>query len=261
MRVFNDSGHLIRLVGLYAVGTLSFFVLRSFTVPHSFGQYGHYRGNAIAEIAAPAVGTSSIVQVTTQVNCPWTAVSDADWITITAGSSGNGSGSFSWTVSPNSGNTDRAGNITVANQTLRVVDGISSGSPGQGSVTISGSEVSRTYNPCAPSHCSARAYESGTVSITVDGQVFTVDYGSSSDTSSSIALALASKINYPMSFLSASVSGSTITLTSTVDGAGTNYPLITSETYGPYCPTGVQCFTGPAFTATASGANLTGGTD
>jgi hypothetical protein len=52
MSVFKDSGHLFRLAALYAVGTLTFLCIRGFLVPRSFGQYGHYRGNAIAEIAA-----------------------------------------------------------------------------------------------------------------------------------------------------------------------------------------------------------------
>jgi hypothetical protein len=52
MSVFMDSGHLFRLAALYAIGTLTFLGIRAFFVPRSFGQYGHYRGAAIAEIAA-----------------------------------------------------------------------------------------------------------------------------------------------------------------------------------------------------------------
>ena len=55
MRKFRDAGHLFRLAGLFAVGTLGFLLVRSFVVPSSFGQYGHYRGAAIAEIAARPV--------------------------------------------------------------------------------------------------------------------------------------------------------------------------------------------------------------
>lgn len=55
MSVFKDSGHLFRLAALYAVGTLAFLGIRAYFVPHSFGQYGHYRGNAIVEIAAHPV--------------------------------------------------------------------------------------------------------------------------------------------------------------------------------------------------------------
>jgi hypothetical protein len=48
----KDAEHLLRLAGVFIGGTFLFLVLRSFFVPPSFGQYGHYRGNAIAEAAA-----------------------------------------------------------------------------------------------------------------------------------------------------------------------------------------------------------------
>jgi uncharacterized CHY-type Zn-finger protein len=52
MSAFKDAGHLFRFAALFAVGTLTFLGIRGFFVPQSFGDYGHYRGNAIAEIAA-----------------------------------------------------------------------------------------------------------------------------------------------------------------------------------------------------------------
>jgi hypothetical protein len=52
MRIFRDTGHLFRLAAVFAVGTVAFLGIRSFLVPHSFGEYGHYRGNAISELAA-----------------------------------------------------------------------------------------------------------------------------------------------------------------------------------------------------------------
>lgn len=55
MRIAPDARHLFRLAGLFAAGTALFFVARGFIVPRSFGQYGHYRGAAIAEIAAHPV--------------------------------------------------------------------------------------------------------------------------------------------------------------------------------------------------------------
>ncbi len=55
MKLFKDAGHLFRLAGVFLLGTLSFLAIRAFVVPHSFGQYGHYRGAAIAEIAAHPV--------------------------------------------------------------------------------------------------------------------------------------------------------------------------------------------------------------
>ena len=48
---FKNGSHLFRLAGVYIAGTLLFLVIRAFVVPHSFGQYGHYRGAAISETA------------------------------------------------------------------------------------------------------------------------------------------------------------------------------------------------------------------
>ena len=55
MNVFKDAGHLFRLAAVFVVGCLVFLGLRAFLVPKSFGQYGHYRGDAIAEVAARPV--------------------------------------------------------------------------------------------------------------------------------------------------------------------------------------------------------------
>jgi hypothetical protein len=50
--VFKDTEHLIRLVAVLVLGVAAFVGLRAAVVPKSFGQYGHYRGAAIGEIAA-----------------------------------------------------------------------------------------------------------------------------------------------------------------------------------------------------------------
>jgi len=52
MNKFKDAGHLFRLAAVFLVGFLAFLVIRSLLVPRSFGRYGHYRANAINEIAA-----------------------------------------------------------------------------------------------------------------------------------------------------------------------------------------------------------------
>lgn len=52
MGVFKDAGHLFRFAGVFVVGSLLILGARAFFVPRSFGQYGHYRGNAIPEIAS-----------------------------------------------------------------------------------------------------------------------------------------------------------------------------------------------------------------
>jgi uncharacterized protein (TIGR03437 family) len=63
-------------------------------------------------------GTGSVT-VTTGANCTWTAASNSSWITITAGRSGNGNGTVSFTVAPNNG-LERTGTLTIAGQTVTV---------------------------------------------------------------------------------------------------------------------------------------------
>ncbi|MFZ3368670.1 MAG: multiheme c-type cytochrome [Candidatus Sulfotelmatobacter sp.] len=53
--LFKDIEHLIRLVAVIAIALVAFVILRAAVVPHSFGQYGHYRGAAIGEIASRPV--------------------------------------------------------------------------------------------------------------------------------------------------------------------------------------------------------------
>jgi hypothetical protein len=55
MHAFKDAGHLFRLAAVFAVVGLALVGVRALLVPKSFGEYGHYRGNALAEIAASPV--------------------------------------------------------------------------------------------------------------------------------------------------------------------------------------------------------------
>jgi len=55
MSVFKDAGHLFRFAGLFVLAFLVFLVVRHYIVPKSFGEYGHYRGAAIGEIAAHSI--------------------------------------------------------------------------------------------------------------------------------------------------------------------------------------------------------------
>ncbi len=51
MSAFKQAGHLFRFAGLFVLAFLVFLVVRHYVVPKSFGEYGHYRGAAIGEIA------------------------------------------------------------------------------------------------------------------------------------------------------------------------------------------------------------------
>ncbi len=52
---FKDAGHLIRLAIAFAVVSLVFLLIRAHFIPKSFGQYGHYRGNALSELSSKPI--------------------------------------------------------------------------------------------------------------------------------------------------------------------------------------------------------------
>ena len=52
MANLKDAGHLFRMAAVFAVGIVLFLILRQVFVPRSFGQYGFYRGAALADIAS-----------------------------------------------------------------------------------------------------------------------------------------------------------------------------------------------------------------
>ena len=64
-------------------------------------------------------GTGSVM-VMAPAYCSWSASSDAGWMTITAGGSGNGNGTVSYQVSAYSGNSPRTGTLAIAGQTFTV---------------------------------------------------------------------------------------------------------------------------------------------
>ena len=67
----------------------------------------------------PSSGGMSNVSITVNTGCPWTATSNAAWITINSGTPGSGNGTVNYTVAANSG-PQRTGTMTVAGQTFTV---------------------------------------------------------------------------------------------------------------------------------------------
>ena len=65
-------------------------------------------------------GGSGTTAVTAAAGYAWTAVSTDSWIRVTAGASGNGNGTVSFTGSANSGNR-RTGTIRIGTATLSVI--------------------------------------------------------------------------------------------------------------------------------------------
>ena len=55
MERFKDKEHLVRMALLFAAGIGIFVVARALMVPEDFGAFGHYRANALKEVAARPV--------------------------------------------------------------------------------------------------------------------------------------------------------------------------------------------------------------
>jgi hypothetical protein len=129
----------------------------------------------------PVAGGSGSVDVTTS-SCPWTAVSNDAWITVTAGASGTGNGSVGYSVDANSGPV-RTGTVTIAEQTFTVnqesgctyalapAGSMVAGGGGSGSLTVTtqaGCTWSASVETVAQGWLSITAGSPGTGSGTVD---------------------------------------------------------------------------------------------
>lgn len=136
----------------------------------------------------------------------------------------------------------------------------SPGTQATGAVTINGSEHSTTIldpnDPCDPV-CGGyiTVYDSGSVTVTVNGYSQSASYERNS-IASTLAITLAAGFNAdPASPVTATVSGTTVYLTSKAAGSTVNYSLSTSYTFD------TDDFYSPSFWGTPSGATLTGGSD
>ncbi len=75
-------------------------------------------------------GGTGTFNVTTSPGCAWTAVAADAWLTITAGASGSGNGTVSFSIGANGSSSAREGHITVGGQSYTVTQyGTSGGCP------------------------------------------------------------------------------------------------------------------------------------
>ena len=73
-RLFKDKEHLVRVAGLFAAGIVLFVVARAILVPKGFGDYGHYRAGALADVAARPVayaGRAACLECHTEEGDRW----------------------------------------------------------------------------------------------------------------------------------------------------------------------------------------------
>lgn len=103
----------------------------------------------------PANGGSGTIQVISGSGCVWNAVSNSSWIILTAGSSGSGNGSVSYTIGVNSGTQSRSGSISTAGQIFLI--------------SQTGQQISCTYSFSSPGESFSAAGGNGNVSLLASG--------------------------------------------------------------------------------------------
>ena len=132
--------------------------------------------------------------------------------------------------------------------------GYTASTAGTATVTVSGGVQQTTVDPCLGQYgsCPYTVYDSGTVSVTVNGFTAIASYAVN-DGPASVATHLASALNVSNSPVTAVASGSSVVMTAKAMGAGGNYSFTTSYSYD------TADFNGPSFLATPSSGALTGG--
>jgi RHS repeat-associated protein len=164
--------------------------------------------------------------------------------------------------------TPATGSLTINGILNSILVGGTAAKSGSGSFTVTGSEQQNpgTCDPTLPhcSSCSLRScrvpiFDAGTEFITVNGGQFAASYGQNSTalgTATGLANALIASLQFTASPSSVDSTHALVSVTAKAAGAATNYPLTV-----PAATFDSTHFSSPSFTATASGATLTGGAD
>jgi hypothetical protein len=111
-RVAANSGDAAR-AGALRIENTAFAITQAGRVPCTYEV-------APADFTIPSDGGSGTITVSTQTDCPWTAVATASWLSITDGAEGAGNGTVKFAVPPHEGETPRAAAIAVAGKTVTI---------------------------------------------------------------------------------------------------------------------------------------------
>jgi hypothetical protein len=67
-------------------------------------------------------GSDSVTVSASASTCSWTASSNADWISVKSGASGQGAGKVSYSVDKNKQEESRTGTLSIAGKTFTVTE-------------------------------------------------------------------------------------------------------------------------------------------
>ena len=110
----------------------------------------------------PSTSGTRTIGIVTGTQCSWTAVSAANWITISSGASGTGFGWTTISIEPNTSAGPRTGTLMVAGQTVSVSQegGSCPSTVSPTSVSIGPLSTSRTLSVVSGTLCSWSATSS-----------------------------------------------------------------------------------------------------
>lgn len=117
------------------IGTLT-IAGQTFTVTQA-GGIGSFNLSTTS-VTVGAAGNSGSVTVSGTSGCTWTATSNNDWLNITAGVTGSGGGTVTYTCAANPACSARSGSLTIAGQTVTINQ---AGTPGTFSLSATTAAV------------------------------------------------------------------------------------------------------------------------
>ncbi|HEX8070048.1 MAG TPA: BACON domain-containing carbohydrate-binding protein, partial [Pyrinomonadaceae bacterium] len=174
-----------------------------------------------------AAGGSNTVAVTAGTGCAWTAVSNSSFITITAGSSGTGSGTVSYSVAANTSTSARNGTMTIAGQTF----------------TVTQAGAACTYSIAPTSQSFTAAAGTGSVSVTAgagcawtavsNDSFLTITSGASGTGNGTVNYSVAANTTSSQRTGTLTIAGQTFTVTQAAGGSSggcTTTPISVGQT-------------------------------
>lgn len=221
---------------------------QTFTVNQSAATGCSYSISPSSQSFGASGGTGS-VGVTAGAGCPWTATSNAAWITINSGTPGSGNGSVGYSVGANAGGA-RNGTMTVAGQTLTVNQDAAGG--GGTAPTLSG------MSP-------ATAIQGASFTLTINGSnlagATSVNFSPPEDITITNINSTASQVTCSVSIgAAAATGGRLVTVTTASGGTSTNFLAfgINSSSPAPAISSisPSKKARGTTFTLTINGTNL-----
>ncbi len=178
-------------------------------------------------------GSSS---VTAGSGCAWTASSSAAWITITAGKSGTGNGTVSYTVAANTTTASRTANLNIAGKTFTISQ---SGAPGY--IISASAGANGTISPSGSVNVTAGTSQTFKIAPTTGYKIATVLVDS-------LSVGAVSSYTFPGVAANHTISASfaPVTYTLTISKSGLGGGTVTSN------PTGTTLNAGTSVTLTAT---------